>query len=112
MAISPFRAAPSSPEGARRRARLTLAIATLGIVATLIAYALSPGVRHVVGHAAHSVKHAVSHVFDHDHKTPPAHAHRLHLVQPIHPVHAKLHKAPASPRHTPTPTAPSPSPSS
>ena len=43
-----------------------LLIATLGIAATLLAYAISPGVRHAVGHAAHSVKHAVSHVLDHD----------------------------------------------
>jgi len=43
-----------------------LLIATLGIAATLLAYAISPGVRHAVGHAAHSVKHAVSNVFDHD----------------------------------------------
>ena len=67
MAISPFSARPATPEGERRRARLAVAIATIGIVATLFAYAIAPGVRHAVGHAAHSVKHAVSHVFDHDH---------------------------------------------
>jgi hypothetical protein len=66
MAISPFSARPASPEGDRRRTRLALAIATLGIAATLLAYAISPGVRHVVGHAAHNVKHAVSHVLDND----------------------------------------------
>jgi len=66
MAISPFSARPASPEGDRRRARLALAIATLGIAATLLAYAISPGVRHAVGHAAHSVNHAVSHVLDND----------------------------------------------
>jgi len=66
MAISPFSARPASPQGERRRARLALAIATVGIAATLLAYALSPGVRHAVGHAAHSVKHAVSHVLDND----------------------------------------------
>lgn len=49
------------------RTRLALAIATVGIAATLLAYAASPGVRHAVGHAEHSVKHAVSNVFDHDH---------------------------------------------
>jgi len=59
MAISPFSARPSSPETERRRARLVLAIATVGIVATLLAYALSPGVRHAVSHAAHSVSHAL-----------------------------------------------------
>lgn len=66
MAISPFSARPASPEGDRRRARLALLIATLGIAATLLAYAISPTVRHAVGHAAHSVKHAVSHVLDND----------------------------------------------
>jgi hypothetical protein len=66
MAISPFSARPASPEGDRRRTRLALAIATLGIAATLLAYAISPGVRHAVGHAAHSVNHAVSHVLDND----------------------------------------------
>jgi hypothetical protein len=33
----------------------------------LLAYAVAPGVRHAVGHAAHSVKHTVGNVFDHDH---------------------------------------------
>lgn len=66
MAISPFSARPASPEGERRRARLALLIATVGIAATLLAYAISPGVRHAVGHAAHSVKHAVGHVLDDD----------------------------------------------
>jgi hypothetical protein len=52
-----------------------VAIATVGIAATLLAYAISPGVRHAVGHAAHSVRHAVGHVLDHDqgeHKRAPA----------------------------------------
>ncbi len=66
MAISPFSARPASPEGERRRARLALLIATVGIVAILLAYAISPGVRHAVSHAAHSVKHAVGHVLDND----------------------------------------------
>jgi hypothetical protein len=78
MAISPFNARPVSPEGERRRARLALAIATVGIVATLLAYAISPSVRHAVGHAAHNVKHAVSHVFDPDKA---AHASRPHPKQ-------------------------------
>jgi hypothetical protein len=89
MAISPFSARPASPEGERRRARLALMIATVGIAAMLLAYAISPGVRHAVGHAAHSVKHAVGHVFDHDHKVAPPGERRLHLVQPLHPAHAK-----------------------
>jgi hypothetical protein len=67
MAISPFSARPGRAEGERRRARLALAIATVGIVAILLAYAFSPGVRHAVGHAAHNVRHAVGNVFDHDH---------------------------------------------
>jgi alcohol dehydrogenase class IV len=66
MAISPFSARPASPEGERRRARLALMIAAVGIAAMLLAYAISPGVRHAVGHA-HSVKHTVGNVFDHDH---------------------------------------------
>ena len=50
--------------------------------ATLLAYAVSPGVRHAVGHAAHSVRHAVSRVLDRDGgqharaNRPPAHANR------------------------------------
>jgi hypothetical protein len=67
MSISPFSARRASPEGERQRARLALLIATAGIAATLLAYTLSPGVRHAVGHAAHSVKHAVTHVLDRDH---------------------------------------------
>ncbi|HEY4897704.1 MAG TPA: hypothetical protein VII01_16665 [Solirubrobacteraceae bacterium] len=66
MSISPIRMRPVSQESERRRARLVLAIATIGIMATLMAYALAPGVRHAVGHAAHSVKGAVSGVLDHD----------------------------------------------
>jgi hypothetical protein len=66
MAISPFNTRPASPEGERRRAHLAIAIATVGIIAILLAYAVSPGVRHVVSHATHSVKHAVGHVLDPD----------------------------------------------
>ena len=66
MAISPFSARPTSPGGERRRARLALVIAMVGIAATLLAYAVSPVVRHAVSHAAHSVKHAVGHVLDND----------------------------------------------
>jgi hypothetical protein len=65
MSIAP----PSNPAQAARetrRARLAVLAATVGIAATLLAYGLAPGVRHVVGRAAHSVKHAVSHVFDPD----------------------------------------------
>ncbi len=66
MSISPFSARPASPGDERRRARLIVAIAIVGIAATLLAYAISPGVRHAVGHAAHSVKRAVGHVRDRD----------------------------------------------
>ncbi len=66
MSISPFSARPSTPESEGRRARLVLAIAMVGIAATLLAYAISPGVRRDVGHAAHSVKRAVGHVLDRD----------------------------------------------
>jgi hypothetical protein len=62
MAISPFNARPASPETERRLARLVVAIAVVGIAATLLAYAISPSVRHAVGHAAHGV----GHVFDPD----------------------------------------------
>ncbi len=66
MSISPFSARPvPSPEGGGRN-RLVVLIATLGIAATLLAYAVSPGVRHAVTHAAHSVRHAVSGMLDHD----------------------------------------------
>jgi hypothetical protein len=69
MAMAPFGTRPvppATPAGESRRARLAVLIATLGIAATLLAYAVSPGVRHAVSHAAHSVKHAVSRVLDHD----------------------------------------------
>jgi xanthosine utilization system XapX-like protein len=90
MAISPFNVRPADPEGERRRARLAVAIAIVGIVAILLAYAVSPGVRHAVGHAAHSFRHAVGHVFDPDHQParPQAKPH-VHLVQPLHPAHTK-----------------------
>jgi hypothetical protein len=76
MSIAPFGARPTTPQSERRRTRLALAIATLGIAATLLAYAVSPGVRHAVTHAAHSVKHAVSRVLDHDT------AHRARVKRP------------------------------
>ena len=66
MSISPFSARPAPSQDEGGRARLAIIIATVGIAATLLAYAISPGVRHAVSHAAHSVKHAVSRVLDHD----------------------------------------------
>jgi hypothetical protein len=89
MAISPFTARPAAPDGERRRTRLALLIAAVGIAAILLAYAISPSVRHAVGHAAHSVKHAVGHVFEHRHKARAQGTHRLPSVQPLHPAHAK-----------------------
>jgi hypothetical protein len=87
MSISPFSARPASPEAERRRARLVVAIATVGIAATLLAYAISPGVRHAVGHAAHSVKHAVGHVLDRDQGQ---HAPAKSSTRPSQQPHAKL----------------------
>lgn len=66
MSMAPFGARPITAGSEQRRARLAALIATLGIAATLLAYAVSPGVRHAVSHAAHSVKHAVSNVLDKD----------------------------------------------
>lgn len=66
MSISPLNARQADPDTEKRRARLVLAIAAVGIAATLLAYAISPGVRHAVSHAAHSVKRVVVHALDHD----------------------------------------------
>jgi hypothetical protein len=59
MAMSPFSVPPSSPANAGRRARIVLALVALGIAASLLAYAISPSVRHAVTHAAHSVGHVL-----------------------------------------------------
>jgi hypothetical protein len=88
MSMAPFGARPASPQSERSRARLAALIATLGIAATLLAYAVSPGVRHAVSHAAHSVKHAVSGLVDRDSdkrahakkKKPPAHTQRTNVT--------------------------------
>jgi hypothetical protein len=93
MSISPFSTRPATPDGESRRTRLALAIAMVGIAATLLAYALSPGVRHAVSHAAHSVKHAVSHVLDRDKEKAAA----KHHVRPVHPV-KPVHSAPRAQR--------------
>jgi hypothetical protein len=95
MSIAPFSTRPAAPDGiSARRTRLALAIATIGIAATLLAYAVSPGVRHAVGHAEHSVKHAVSNVFDHDR------AARAHAKPPLTPARAGQV---GQQRHTPGP---------
>jgi hypothetical protein len=95
MSISPFsaRPAPSGADGSgigQRRARLAIAIAAVGIAATLLAYAISPGVRHAVSHAAHSVKHAVGRVLDHD-------ATKLRRQGPANPVHRVQPNGPVRP---------------
>jgi hypothetical protein len=91
MSIAPFGARPTTPQSERRRTRLALAIATIGIAATLLAYAVSPGVRHAVSHAAHSVKHAVSRVLDHDATQ------QARLKRPA----TKTHPARTGPTHAP-----------
>jgi hypothetical protein len=95
MSISPFSARPVAPGSERRRARLVVAIATLGIAATLLAYAISPGVRHAVSHAAHSVRHAVGNVIDKDSTR------RAHAPAAQHPrvSAAKQHRAATAKQH-------------
>ena len=66
MSISPFGTRPASPVSESRRARLAAMVAIVGIAATLLAYAISPGVRHAVRHAEHGVKGVVNRVFDRD----------------------------------------------
>jgi hypothetical protein len=82
-------------------------IASVGIAATLLAYAVSPGVRHAVSHAAHSVKHAVGNVIDHDtskHARKPAPAAKHSPARTGAPSH-RARQAPAQ-QHTPQPTTP------
>jgi hypothetical protein len=95
MSMAPFSARPASPPSERRRTRLALLIATLGIAATLLAYAASPGVRHAVSHAAHSVKHAVSNVIDRDTK------HEDTAKRPRHPSTRTVPRRPATTRTAP-----------
>jgi hypothetical protein len=98
MSISPFSARPTTRGGEPRRRRLVLVIAMAGIAATLLAYAISPGVRTAVSHAAHSVKNSVSRVLDHD--TPPKAAPKA-PTQTVNPGGGKI---PAkSPRGAPAP---------
>ena len=100
MAISPFPARPGTPENEGRRTRLVIALATLGIAASLFAYAVSPSVRHAVVHAGTSVRHAVGRMFDHDraaHARARTPAHRLQLVQPLQGTrHAHSGRAPSA----------------
>lgn len=63
MPLAPF-ATRLRPDGDQpRAARLAVLLAVVGIGAALLAYAISPGVRHAVKRAARSVGHAVTHVF-------------------------------------------------
>jgi hypothetical protein len=90
MSSSPFSARPAaSPDEERRRSRLVVLIAALGITATLLAYAASPSVRHAV----HSVKHAVVNVVDHDEgKKAPGKTH----ATPTTPARSPQQRHPAS----------------
>lgn len=73
MPLLPFRTSPSATPGDSRRARLALAAGLVGILAALLAYTISPTVRHAVKHAAGSVRHAVARVFhDEDRRRAPA----------------------------------------
>src|ERR1700688_3946189 len=95
MSISPFSARPAPSGGARseisqRRARLAIAIATVGIAATLLAYAISPGGRQAVSNAGPSVKDAVGRVLDHD-------TTKLHRQAPVYPVHRVQPRGTAAP---------------
>ena len=99
MSIAPFGTRPVLPQTERRRARLALAIAALGIAATLLAYAVSPGVRHAVNHAAHSVKHAVSRVLDRDAGHRVRAKHPSTIRQPAHPAQPAAGARKATARH-------------
>ena len=99
MSIAPFGTRPVSAQTERRRARLALAIATLGIAATLLAYAVSPGVRHAVNHAAHSVKHAVSRVLDRDAGHRVRAKHPSTIRRPAHPAQPAAGARKATARH-------------
>jgi hypothetical protein len=89
MSISPFGTRPASPASESRSARLAAIVAIVGIAATLLAYAISPGVRHAVRHAEHGVKGVVNRVFDRDEKAR-AHARTpVHRIPPRPPVRAR-----------------------
>jgi hypothetical protein len=60
MAVPPFIARPASEANEVARARLVVLFVAIGIAAALIAYAISPSVRHAVVRAAHGVGDIVS----------------------------------------------------
>jgi hypothetical protein len=66
---------------------MVVILVSVGIAASLLAYGISPGVRHAVGHAAHSVNHAVVKVLDPDHYAKKANP-QLRLVAPLRPAGA------------------------
>lgn len=72
MPLAPFAPRPTPDADQSRRARLAVLLAVLGIGAALLAYAISPSVRHAVKRAAHSVSHAVTRVFKGEGRRAPA----------------------------------------
>ncbi|HEX3510428.1 MAG TPA: hypothetical protein VHT27_04930 [Solirubrobacteraceae bacterium] len=99
--MSPLSARPGTPEGEARRARIVVLLVVVGISASLLAYAIAPGVRHAVGHAAHSVKRAVVRVFDRDEGAKPKRATTAKQKPAPQPKHRPAHARSAPPR-TPT----------
>jgi hypothetical protein len=99
MSIAPFspHPAPTRPDaqGGWWRTRLAVFSATVGIAATLLAYAISPGLRHAVSHAEHSVSHAVSRVFDRDAAHRAAEKAKTHKTAPVRKNAAAHKTAPA-----------------
>jgi len=70
--LAPFIPPTHTRSGAAvARPRLAVLAAVVGIAAAVLAYAISPDVRHAVTHAATSVRHAVTRVF-HDGDRPKA----------------------------------------
>jgi len=64
-------------------------VAIIGIAATLLAYAISPGVRHAVRHAEHGVKGVVNRVFDRDEKARPRARTPAHTIRSRPPARAQ-----------------------
>ena len=98
MAMAPFGTRPvtpaRTPASESRRRRLAVAIATLGIAATLLAYAVSPGVRH-----------AVSRVLDHDTAKRAAAKHPA-SANPRAPAKRAARASPRAPAKHPAPATP------
>lgn len=64
MPIAPFAPRPVPRDIEARRSRIAVAAAIIGIAAALVAYALSPSIRHAVSHAARGVGHAAARLAD------------------------------------------------